>query len=70
MDTLSLYVGFLKCEARFECRVDVVATTRCKKLIVDMYYEARIQAIITFHASILREKVSKKDTRTISLTCD
>ena len=70
MDTSSLYAGFFKCEARYEGRVDVVATTRCKKLVVDIYYEARIQAIFTFHASILREKVSKKDARTISLTCD
>jgi hypothetical protein len=50
--------------------VDVVATTSCKKLVVDMHYEARIQAIVTYHGSVLGEKVSKKDTRTMSLTPD
>ena len=38
----------------------MVATTSCKKLVVDMHYEARIQAIITYHGSVLGEKVSKK----------
>lgn len=47
--------------------MDVVATASHKKLIVDMQYEACIQAIITYHDSILREKVSK-DARTMSLT--
>jgi hypothetical protein len=50
--------------------VDVVATTSCKNVIVDMHCEARIQAIITYYGSVLREKVSKKDTRTMSLTPD
>jgi hypothetical protein len=48
----------------------VVATTSCKKLVVDMHYEARIQAIVTYHGSVLGEKVSKKDVRTMSLTPD
>jgi hypothetical protein len=48
----------------------VVATTSCKKLVVDMHYEARIQAIVTYHGSVLGEKVSKKDPRTMSLTSD
>jgi hypothetical protein len=39
----------------------VVATMSCKKLVVDMHYEARIQAIVTYHGSILREKVTKQD---------
>jgi hypothetical protein len=30
-----------------------------KKLIVDMHYEAQIQAIVTYHGPVLREKVSK-----------
>jgi hypothetical protein len=44
-----------------DARADVVATTSCKKLVVDMHYEACIQAIITYHGSVLREKVSKQD---------
>jgi hypothetical protein len=46
------------------------ATMGCKKLIVDMHYEARIQAVVTYYDSVFREKVSKKDTRTMSLTPD
>jgi hypothetical protein len=61
---------FFRCEAGYEARADVVATTCCKKLVVDMHYEVRIQVIINFHASILGEKVSKKDARTMSLTQD
>jgi hypothetical protein len=47
-----------------------VATTRCKKLVVDMHYETRIQAIVSYHSSILEEKVTKQEGRTMSLTRD
>jgi hypothetical protein len=46
----------------------VVATKVCKKRVVDMHYEARIQAIISFHGSVLGAKVTKTEARTISLT--
>jgi hypothetical protein len=49
---------FFRCEAGYEAREDVVATTSCKKLVVDMHYEARIQA--TYHGSVLGEKVTKQ----------
>ena len=51
---------FFRCEAGYKARADVVATTSCKKLVVDMHYEARIQAIVTYHGSDLGERVSKK----------
>ena len=35
---------FFRCDAGYEARADVVATTSCKKLVVDMHYEARIEA--------------------------
>jgi hypothetical protein len=60
----------LRCEAGYEARADVVATTSCKKLIVDMHYEAQIQAIVTYHGSVLGEKVTKQQARTMSLTRD
>ena len=47
-----------------------MSTTCCKKLVVDMHYEARIQAIVTYHGSVLGEKVNKKDARTMSLSSD
>jgi hypothetical protein len=59
---------FFRCEAEYDAKADVVATTSCKKLVMDMHYEARIQAIVTYYGSILGEKVSKKDARTMSLT--
>jgi hypothetical protein len=31
-----------RCDAGYEARADVVSTTCCKKLVVDMHYEARI----------------------------
>jgi hypothetical protein len=61
---------FFRCEARYEVRVDVVATMSCKKLVVDMHYEARIQAIASYHDPVLREKVTKQDIRTMLLTRD
>jgi hypothetical protein len=44
---------FFRCDAGYEARADVVATTSCKKLVVDMHYEARIQAIVTTMAPSL-----------------
>jgi hypothetical protein len=60
---------FFICEAEYDSRANVVGTTSYKKLVVDMYYEVRIQSIITFHASALVEK-DNKDARTMSLTQD
>jgi hypothetical protein len=31
---------FIRCEAGYEARADVVATMRCKKLVMEMHYEA------------------------------
>jgi hypothetical protein len=52
--------SFFRCEAGYEARVDVVATTSCKKLVVDIHSEARIQAIVSYHGSVLGEKVTKQ----------
>jgi hypothetical protein len=59
---------FFRCEDGFEEKADTVATRVCKKRVVDMHYEARIQAIISFHANVLGQKVSKTEARTMSLT--
>lgn len=45
-----------------------MAHNACKKLVVDMHYEAQVQAVITYHASKLRVKISKKDARKVKLT--
>jgi hypothetical protein len=51
---------FFRCEAGYEARADVVATTSCKKLVMDMHYEARIEAIVSYHSSVLGERVTKQ----------
>jgi hypothetical protein len=61
---------FFICEAGYEARADVVATTSCKKLVVDMHYEAQIQAIVSYHSFVLVEKVTKQEAQTMSLTRD
>jgi hypothetical protein len=62
--------NFFRCEAGYEARAVVVATTSCKKLVVDMHYEARIEDIVSYHGSVLGERVTKQQARTISLTRD
>jgi hypothetical protein len=51
---------FFRCEAGYKARADAVATTSCKKLVVDLHYEARIQAIVSYHGSVLGERVTKQ----------
>ena len=45
-----------------------VASSACPKLVKDMHYEARIQAVITYHAKYRDVKVTKGDARTMTLT--
>jgi hypothetical protein len=59
---------FFRCQDGFEAKADMVATRCCKKLVLDMHYEARLQTIISFHTTVLGEKVTKTDARTMSLT--
>ena len=47
-----------------------MATKCCKKLVVDMHYEACIQAVVTYHGTVLGTKVTKRDTRSMTLTQD
>jgi hypothetical protein len=61
---------FFRCDARYEARADVVATTSCKKFVVDMHYEARIQAIITYHGSVLGERVTKPQASSLNHVVD
>ena len=61
---------FYRCEPGYEARAEAVATRCCKKLVVDMHYEARIQAIVTYHGSILGEMIPKCEARLLLLTWD
>jgi hypothetical protein len=46
----------------------VVITNCCKKLVWEMHYEARIQAVRNYHATVLGQRVTKEEARTIYLT--
>ena len=61
---------FFRCEEGYEAKADAVADKAAKKLIKDMHYEARIQAVIQYHAKILRERIPKRAARTMSLTLE
>jgi predicted nucleotidyltransferase len=64
---MQLYYRF---EEGFEARVEAVLTKACKTLVVDIHYEARVQAIVTYHRSILGEYVKKPQARSMTLTRD
>jgi hypothetical protein len=61
---------YYRCEERFEARAEAVLTKACKKLVVDIHYEARIQAVVTYHRSILGEDVKKPQAKSMTLTRD
>ena len=59
-----------RCEEGYEAKADVVADKAAKKLVKDMHYEARIQAVIQYHTKIFRERIPKRAARTMSLTLE
>jgi predicted nucleotidyltransferase len=61
---------YYRCEEGFEARAEAVLTKAYKKLVVDIHYEARVQAVITYHRSILGEDVKKPQARSMTLTRD
>ena len=66
---MTIYMqDFFICEEGYEAKADVVADKAAKKLVKDMHYEARIQAVIQYDTEILRERVIKRAARTMRLT--
>ena len=59
---------FFRCQDTYEGMADVVATRVCKKLVTDLHYEARVQAIISYHGTFLGQKVTKTAATTMTLT--
>ena len=45
-----------------------MADTACGKLVKDMHYEARVQAVITYCADVKKRKVSTDVARNMFLT--
>jgi hypothetical protein len=61
-------LDFYRVELRFEQQAMRVAETACRKLVKDMHYEARVQAVIQYHAKYLGEKVKKPVAKQMLLT--
>ena len=59
---------FYRCEEGMMPRTMQVSSKACYKLVVDMHYEARIQAIIDYKAKIEKVRIYKGPTRDIRLT--
>jgi len=59
---------FFRLQEGFEDTADMVLTKACKRLVKQLHYEARVQAIITYHGSYLATKVTKKEARDMSMT--
>ncbi|TVU31239.1 hypothetical protein EJB05_22919, partial [Eragrostis curvula] len=59
---------FFSCEPGMEEVAARVVNKVCQKLVPDMWYEARIQAVITYHAQVHKTTVNKTQARTMQLT--
>ena len=58
---------FYRCEPGYEELADQVARQACIKLVKDLYYEARIQAVIDYNAE-QNVQVKKAEARTMILS--
>ena len=64
---------FYRCEQGYEVQAEEQINKACRKLVADMEYEARIQAVIDYYALYKpppRYKVDKTEARTIKLTVE
>jgi len=59
---------FYRCEEGMMPRAMQVASRACYKLVADMLYEARIQAVIDYKAKIEKVRIYKGPARDIRLT--
>ena len=58
---------FYRCQEGYKDRADVQAARSCKKLVKDMHYKARVQAVIDYWAE-RGMKYVKEVARTIFMT--
>jgi hypothetical protein len=47
-----------------------VQETLCKKLVLDMHYEAQVQCVINYSAAKWGKKMTKEEARTYRLTLE
>ena len=59
---------FYRCEPGYEAMAAQVADTACHKLVKDIHYEARVQAVVTYCAGVEKGKVDKDVARNMFLT--
>jgi hypothetical protein len=59
---------FYRCEQGKEAQAEVVSTRACKKLVTDIIYEARLQAIVNYNATVEGRRVSKVEARGMTLS--
>ena len=59
---------FFRCEPGWEVVARAVANKACHKLVGDMHYEARLQAVVTYNMTFEFRKVMKKEARKETLT--
>ena len=59
---------FYRCEPGYEAIAAQVADIACRKLVKDMHYEVRVQAVITYCADVEKRKVGKDVARNMFLT--
>ena len=62
--------NFYRCEEDYEARANEQAHQACYKLVKDLHYEARVQAVVVYCAKFEKRKVKKPAARDIFLTRD
>jgi hypothetical protein len=60
---------FFRCEDGEEERADMCLKNSCKKRVTDMHHEVKHQAVITYYALVLGQKIGKEEARRM-LTCE
>jgi hypothetical protein len=59
---------FYRLVGRFEEKAEQVQEMVCKKLVLDMHYEAQVQCVINYSAIKWGKKMTKAEVRTYRLT--
>jgi hypothetical protein len=59
---------FFRCEDGEEERADMYLKNSCKKRVTDMHHGVKHQAVITYYALVLGQKIGKEEARRTMLT--
>jgi hypothetical protein len=69
VDPLLVYMqNFYRLVGGFEEKVEQVQETVCRKLVLDMHYEAQVQCVINYSGAKWGKKMTKAEARTDRLT--